>query len=356
MHPILARPGRLNPYLAACMPLAAILAVLLGRPGAGIRVYEAVAMAVPLTCAYAFMGLSVWYVCRQFRFRFGSSDVLRSLGAHLVAAVMTSCIWVGLAAFLAAAWGLWEPFDGLLGRLKPQGLALFALGLLLYVLAAALNFVLLALEAAADAERREAELAMLAREAELAALKAQIRPHFLFNSLNAISGLAGTDPERAREMCLRLAEFLRRSLAVGERPAISVAEELALSRAYLSVEELRFGPRLCVEEDLDERGEPCLVPPLLLQPLVENAVRHGIATCVDGGTVRVGVRCAAGRLRILVENPLDPDSPSRPGGGLGLTNVRRRLAARWGVDAFFAAKRLEDRYLVVISVPAERAA
>ena len=87
MHPILARPGRLNPYLAACMPLAAILTALLGRPGAGIRVYEAVAMAVPLTCAYAFMGLSVWYVCRQFRFqvapRFGGQRFDQR--SHLVA-------------------------------------------------------------------------------------------------------------------------------------------------------------------------------------------------------------------------------------------------------------------------------
>ena len=354
MHPILARPGRLNPYLAACTPLAAILAALLARPGAGIRIYEAVAMAVPLTCAYAFMGLSVWYVCRQFRF--GRPDALRSAGAHAVAAVLTSCIWVGIAAVLASAWGLWSPFDGLLQRLRPQGLALFAVGILLYVLAAALNFVLLALEAAREAERREAELALLARDAELAALKAQIRPHFLFNSLNAISGLAASDPERAREMCVRLAEFLRRSLAVGDRPSISVSEELALSRAYLSVEEPRFGPRLSVEEDVDERGDPCLVPPLLLQPLVENAVRHGIASCVDGGTVRVGVRCAAGRLRIMVENPLDPDSPTRPGAGVGLANVRRRLAARWGGEALFAAKRVADRYLVVISVPAERAA
>ena len=354
MHPILARPGRLNPYLAACTPLAAILAALLARPGGGIRIYEAVAMAVPLTCAYAFMGLSVWYVCRQFRFR--RPDALRSAATHAVAAVLTSCIWVGLAALLAAAWGLWSPFAGLLQRLRPQGLALFAVGILLYVLAAALNFVLLALEAAREAERREAELALLARDAELAALKAQIRPHFLFNSLNAISGLAASDPERAREMCVRLAEFLRRSLAVGERPSIPVSEELALSRAYLSVEELRFGPRLSVEEDVDERGDPCLVPPLLLQPLVENAVRHGIASCVDGGTVRVGVRCAAGRLRIMVENPLDPDSPERPGVGVGLANVRRRLAARWGGEALFAAKRVADRYLVVISVPAERAA
>jgi len=124
MHPILARPGRLNPYLAACMPLAAILAALLARPGAGIRIYEAVGMAVPLTCTYAFIGLSAWYVCRQFRFK--GADALRSLVAHAVAAVLTSCIWLGFAALFASAWGLWSPFEGLLQRLRPQGIALLS--------------------------------------------------------------------------------------------------------------------------------------------------------------------------------------------------------------------------------------
>src|SRR5262245_2242162 len=354
MHPILARPGRLNPYLAACMPLAAILAALLGRPGGGIRVYEADALAVPLPSAYAFSGLSAWYVCRQFRF--GRADALRSLVAHVVAAILTSCIWLGFAALLAAAWGLWSPFAGLLQRLRPQGVALFAVGILLYVLAAALNYVLLALEAAREAERREANLAILARDAQLAALKAQIRPHFLFNSLNSIAALASANPGRAQEVCVRLSDFLRKSLAAGEKSSIPLSEELALSRTYLDVESLRFGDRLSVEEDLDEKGTSCEIPPLLLQPLVENAVRHGIASRVEGGTVRVSVARGGGRLRILIENPVDPDSPSRPGTGIGLRNVRERLAARWGAEALFAAKKLTDRFLVVISVPAERAA
>ncbi len=152
---------------------------------------------------------------------------------------------------------------------------------------------------------------------------------------------------------MRLADFLRKSMAMGEKTSISILEEVALSRAYLSVEQLRFGSRLSVEEDLDERGERCLVPPLLLQPLVENAIRHGIATCLEGGTLRLGVSCAGGRLRILIENPLDPETPARPGTGLGLAIVRQRLAARYGQEALFAARRLADSFLVVISVPAE---
>ncbi len=350
MHPILARPGRLLPYLAACAPLAAVVTALLARPG-GLFLGEAVALAVPLTAAFAFMGLSAWYLCRQFPLR--RARIVPLAVAHALAGVLISGLWVGFGAVLSAGYSVVPAFQGLPGRFATQAIALLAAGFLLYVLAAALNYVLLALEVAAEAERREAEMQILAREAELAVLRAQIRPHFLFNSLNSISALATSDPPKAQEMCVRLAGFLRQSLAVGERKTISVAEELALSRAYLQVEALRFGERLEVEEDLDERGDACQVPPLLLQPLIENAVRHGIASRIEGGKVRVSVACSAGRLRILIENPLDPDAPSRPGTGVGLANVRQRLAARWGQEGLFAARRLADRFLVVISVPAE---
>ncbi len=350
MHPILARRGRLLPYLAACAPLAAIVTVLLARRG-GLLLGQAAALAVPLTLAYAFIGLSAWYPCKQFPL--GRSRIPMMTATFAAGALVTSSLWVLLGGGLARLLGALPRFQELPAHYATQVPALFAAGVLLYVLSAALHYVLLSFEATREAERREAEMQILAREAELAALKAQIQPHFLFNSLNSISSLASSDPPRAQEMCVRLSEFLRKSLAVGQTRSIAMADELALSRAYLSVEELRFGPRLVLEEDLDERSGRCLVPPLLLQPLVENAIRHGIATRVDGGTVRLAVRFAAGRLRILVENPYDPESPARAGGGLGLANVRQRLAACYGSEALFAAKRLEDRFLVVISVPAE---
>jgi hypothetical protein len=350
MHPILSRRGRLLPYLAACAPLAAILTALFARPG-GLFLGEAVALAVPLTLAFAFIGLSTWYPCRQYRL--GRSRLTAGIATFTVGALLASSVWVLLGAGLASVLGELKPFAGLPGRFAAQVPSLFAVGVLLYLLSAALHYVLLSFEEARQAERREAEAAILAREAELAALKAQIRPHFLFNSLNSISALASSDPLQAQQMCVRLGDFLRKSLSLGDRTSISVDEELELSRAYLAVEALRFGSRLEVEEDLDERGKRCLLPPLLLQPLVENAVRHGIATRVEGGTLRLGIACGGGRLRILIENPFDPESPARPGSGRGIENVRKRLFARYGEEGLFAARRLADRYLVVISVPAE---
>ncbi len=349
MHPVLARKGRLLPYLAASAPLGALLTALLARPGA-YTIAQAAAVAFPLAVVYAFLGLSAWYPCRSLPLTRARAPLL--LASHGGAALVTSAAWVLLGAGISRLLDELPAFSGMWVSYSLQVPALFAVGVLLYLLSVALHYVLLAFEAARDAERREAQLRLLAREAELKALKSQVQPHFLFNCLNSISGLAGSDPARAREMCVSLASFLRRSLAVGEKSSIPVGEELSLARSYLDVERIRFGKRLAVEEQVEPSGEECLVPPLLLQPLVENAVVHGIATLPEGGAVRLEASRAGNRLRIVIENPFDPDAPARASGGLGLKLVRDRLATLYGPDAMFAARRLEGRHLAVISIPA----
>ena len=199
------------------------------------------------------------------------------------------------------------------------------------------------------------ELSILAREAELRALRAQVHPHFLFNSLNSISALVSIDPLRAREMCVLLAEFFRKTLALGEKPGVTLEEELAVARAYLAIEAMRLGTRLSVEEGVDDAARACRLPPLLLQPLVENAIRHGIATCAEGGVLRIEARTDGQRMRISVENPFDPDAPPRPGVGVGLANVRRRLLASYGEHARVVTERGEESFRVAISMPAEAA-
>jgi len=203
-------------------------------------------------------------------------------------------------------------------------------GLLLYCLSVALHYMLLAMRASQEA-------AIQTRDAELRALKAQINPHFLFNSLNSIAALAVKDPPQAREMCILLSDFLRRTLGMGEKQSISWEEEIQLVGAYLDIERIRFGTRLRVEMQIDGACGECQVPPLLLQPLVENAVKHGIATMVEGGTIRVNSRVEEGLLQVFVENGYDADAPAprRQGApqGLGLRNVRNRLETSFGSAA-----------------------
>ncbi len=192
---------------------------------------------------------------------------------------------------------------------------------------------------------------MLAREIELKVLKAQVDPHFLFNSLNSVSSLIGSDPPGAREMCLLLAEFLRTSLKLVNQPNIPLSEELALVERFLTIERVRFGSRLRLEIDVDPRSESSLVPPLLLQPLVENAVKHGVAHRLDGATVRIRSEIVGDDLRLSVENECDADRPDSLSTKIGLENVRSRLRTLYPNDARMDFREEDGKFVVELRLP-----
>jgi len=161
------------------------------------------------------------------------------------------------------------------------------------------------------------------------------------------------DPARAREMCLLLSDFLRRSLGLGERRLVALREELDLAKAYLAIEQIRFGTRLTLDWRIDPLTEVALLPTLLLQPLVENAIKHGIAAMPDGGTLSLVTDLAEGHVILRVENPLDTDAPAPQGLGLGLRQVRQRLLGRFGNRARFEAGLQENRHRVTLVFPLE---
>jgi LytS/YehU family sensor histidine kinase len=230
---------------------------------------------------------------------------------------------------------------------------LFGVGILLYLLSAGLHYAALAAEEAREAALAVAEARTLARDAELNALRMQINPHFLFNSLHSIAALATVDAVRAREMCIRLSDFLRSSLGLGERDSVPLREELALARSYLEVERVRFGARLQFSENIQESCQDCAVPVLLLQPLVENAVKHGIAGLVEGGAIRLSVERLGPSVRVAVENAFDPDAAPPNRLGMGLPQVRRRLELRYGGAASMQAGGGEGVYRVELRFPCE---
>ena len=168
--------------------------------------------------------------------------------------------------------------------------------------------------ALATTRLKEERLRELASKSELKALKAQINPHFLFNALNSISALISSDPDAAQKTLERLASVFRRTLLSSEREAVPFGRELELVDAYLDIERARFGKRLVVEQSISDSARSVLVPPLLLQPVVENAVRHGISPRVDGGTVRLDARVDGGVLRIVVDDDGEGIDPGAAGG------------------------------------------
>jgi sensor histidine kinase YesM len=347
MHPILTRVERLTTYLAAWLVVAVLLAAVVTRRGLGW--VEALALLLPLCLVYAFACLSAWYVCRATPLN--SSGVLRVLASSALAAVVASGLWVALLRLWISALIQLPPFTESAGRYAGHEPLLFATGVLLFLLALTVHYLLLAFELAREAEQRQLRMEVLAREAELRALRAQLDPHFLFNSLNSISALTAVDPVGARRMCMLLADFLRDTLNVSSRDRIPLVEELALADRFLGIEQVRFGDRLQVERRVDATAGQCRVPPLLLQPLVENAVTHGIAGLLEGGVIRLDVSRHHERLSIAIENPRDTESPQSSRRGVGLENVRQRLIATFGGDARLDTRADDGRYRVELALP-----
>ena len=266
----------------------------------------------------------------------------RLLASHLAAAVVLSSGVMLIGRFTASV--LAGTFPGIEKRYSASVPMLAVVVLLIYEMAIALHYAALELETSRRAE-------ILARDAQLKALKAQVNPHFLFNSLNSISALTTIDPALAREMCIRLADFLRTSLRLGERVTIPLAEELALTRMYLDVEQVRFGSRLRVVQSVEPACNQCDLPALIIQPLVENAVKHGIAMMAEGGEITISGKRSGDWLQFTIRNPFDPEAPSTGRNGLGLRNIRERLESRYGKAARLDIQAEERSYQVTLTVP-----
>jgi signal transduction histidine kinase len=348
MHPILAHGRRLALYLVFWAAFGALLAVLLSVQ-AGLPRWVAAIVALPLSLVYGSVCLSAWYVSRSLPLaRTGS---IRIGATALTSALVTSAAWLLMARGWLRILEWLGAVEGTASHAAGTHALLFGFGVLLYLLSLAVSYLLVTFEQSKEAERRGLQVQVFAREAELRSLRAQIDPHFLFNSLHSISALTMIDAQAARRMCVLLADFLRDSLTLGAEAQITLGEELRLAERYLEVERVRFGDRL--QMAIDAGGaERFLVPPLLLQPIVENAVTHGIVHTLDGGTVRIAASASAATLRITVDNPCDPDRPKGTGTGVGLANVRARLRALHGEEAWVSAYEAGGNWHVEVAMPA----
>jgi two-component system sensor histidine kinase AlgZ len=345
MHPLLAPRRPLSAYLLFWAGLSVVPCVLLDSA----TPLASFSLTLASTVGFAFVTLPTWYLCRALPLRPGRT--FRVLSIHGTAAAVWSLLFVATTKLLAEALGLFATWNRLPHEVSRSEGALFGVGALFYLLVATFHYVLAELELRHEALEREGALALQAQRAELQALRAQVHPHFLFNSLNTVSALIGYDPEKAREACVLLAEYLRGTLRAQDQALVPLRDEWALCERYLKVEALRLGERLRVEVELDDAAAGCLVPSLLLQPLVENAMTHAIALVDEPRPLRVRAERRGARLSLQLENGIDP-APRARDGGVGLANVRARLFAQYGSDATLRIEKDAERFVALLDLPA----
>jgi len=277
-----------------------------------------------------------------------SRPILRDLTATQVSSAVLGLIVAVIASISALAW--WGGHTNTvqtvgLGPLFPQNLGEFTLRNLtigLVVTALALRYFYVAYE-------WERNVEMQAR-ARVHALQARIRPHFLFNSMNTIASLTRSDPALAESAVQDLADLFRANLSE-KRNTITLAEELEVARIYQRIEQLRLGERLRVDWNISQLPMQALVPGLLLQPLLENAIYHGVEPQPDGGVVTVTGDLSGGLVTVVVRNRLAEKQNNREGNKLALANIRERLALMYGERALVKAGRFDGEYIVTLRFP-----
>ncbi len=338
-------------YLLVWLLLGGMLGVVISV-AEGISWANGLLFSVQAMTIYALeTGYSVYYLCRAYPLAKRRPD--RVVFVFISTAVISSVIWVTGVHLLNAAWKLLEVAWAGIELSRGTSAVLFVFGVALYGLAAVGHYLLIEFECSQEAQRYGLEMKLLAQDAELRMLRMQIDPHFLFNSLNSISAMTTRNPSGARQMTLQLAGFLRQSLGHCAYEKISLRNEIQLALDYLTIEKIRLGSRLNVLESIDPTTTDCLVPPLIVQPLIENAVKHGIGDLLAGGEIHVSTKRMGSSLCVAIENDVDCDTPAASGRGIGLVNVRHRLAATYGNEASLHWARQGNKFRVQISIPIE---
>ncbi len=228
----------------------------------------------------------------------------------------------------------------------------FIISLLVISFVTLLNWMWSNLQEQTEQEKRRADAKQLVKEAELARLRQQLQPHFLFNSLNSISALAGSKPNEARKMIQQLSDFLRGTLKKDDQECVELKEELEHLKLYLEIEKVRFGYRLQIDINFEENSLTLSIPPLLLQPIVENAIKFGLYDTIDEITISICSYAKDGLLYVCVKNPFDTHAQTaNQGTGFGLSSIQRRLFLLYARNDLIITEIKENQFITTLKIP-----
>ncbi len=296
---------------------------------------------------FCLIGISLWYIVRYTIP--DKTNFWNVAFNHLTYLALTLVVWIGLPyTLLNWLFNGFKPYHDFLIISIPY--RLFS-GILFYALTGLVYYLIIYYKNLQEKVRTESRLRELLKETELNMLKSQINPHFLFNSLNSISSLTITNPGKAREMIIKLSDFLRYSVSTNTKRFNAFENELANIRRYLEIEKVRFGDKLQFDFDIDKDCCTHKIPLMILQPLFENAIKHGVYESTEQVKIEMKCRYSKGFLEIVIENDFDPDAHPRKGTGLGLKNIRERLRLLYKTDKLLTTSVSGTKYFVFLTLP-----
>ncbi len=287
---------------------------------------------------------SLWYPANYMSIE--NHSVINLIINHLMVATIASLIWVYSVYFiLTSIYVDYQQF------IESTLVFRFVLGFLLFIIVIILDYVIIYYDNFKTNLIREIELSKLVKEAELKSLKYQINPHFIFNSLNSISSLTISNPNKAREMSINLSNFLRKTLADNESQTIKLKDEIDNIKLYLEIEKVRFEERLEFIFNIDDNCEEYEIPNMILQPIVENAIKHGVYESIEKVTINFDCKLEEKFISITIKNNFDASAVSEIGEGIGLQNISERMELLYGRMDLISINKNSNIFKVLLKIP-----
>ncbi len=347
MHPLMSSYRNLLATGALWLLLSALLVSLLASVN-GANWVDAFALYMPWYGLFLFLCLSNYYICTWLPL--SGTPLMRLLSVQLLALTTVVLLWVLLGSWwadLAKELGM-ETATDYFRQARSINLLIGATLYLMWVLA---HYAFIQAAAAEQEHSQQLEKKLLISQVELQMVKASVHPHFMYNCLNMLANLALVQPEKVHDICVQMSDFLRYSVNYGNKARVTLGEELDHISNYLRIESERFGERLRTQLHVDQQLRALQVIPLMLFPLAENSIKHGIASSSEPGYVVVNVTREGDVLIIRMVNSYDPSAKPQPGTGLGLQSLKKRLLASFGLAAAVTTHASAKEYSVTLRIP-----
>lgn len=315
--------------------------------GYGLSILVAFGDSLVFNALFAIIGSGLWFMVRYSNLQTKTKAELALY--HITGAAAAIFVWM-MAGHLIL--NTLFPEDQFYQSFLSNTVFLrIVAGLMFYALLVSIFYLLINFRELKEKSQREAQLTGLLKEAELNLLRSQIRPHFLFNSLNSISALTMTNPAKAQEMVIKLSEFMRYSLNFPDNMTGTLEKELYNAELYLDIEKVRFGSRLAFEKDVQTEALGWNVPVMILQPLVENSVKYGVYESEETTVIRLEARVLENELEMRIGNSYGLGTMIKKGTGTGLKNIRGRLLNLYGTGSLMKINQTENYFEVIIRIP-----